>query len=116
MARAKKDLENAMHLILPASASWQTPVMTCSSVIENGTVPVWEKVLAHQEIVKRSGEFDQRRKSQALEWMWTLVEDGLKQMFRQNQRIDAQIPSVSSQVARGEISPTAAARTLLSYL
>jgi LAO/AO transport system kinase len=116
VARAKKDLENAMHLILPASAAWQTPVMTCSSVTENGTVPVWEKVLAHQTIFKSSGEFDQRRKSQALEWMWTLVEDGLKQMFKTNQKVNAQIPAVSSQVAKGEISPSAAARTLLSYL
>jgi len=116
VARAKKDLENAMHLILPVSASWHTPVMTCSSVETNGTVPVWEKVLAHQDIVKRSGEFDQRRKNQALEWMWTLVEDGLKQMFKDNHQINAQIPAVSGQVAKGEISPTAAARTLLSYL
>ena len=116
VARAKKDLENAMHLILPASASWQTPVMTCSSVIENGTVPVWETVLKHRKIFKASGEFDQRRKNQALEWMWTLVEEGLKQMFKDNREINAQIPKVSGQVAEGEISPTAAARTLLSYL
>jgi LAO/AO transport system kinase len=116
VARAKKDLENAMHLILPASAAWQTPVMTCSSVTENGTVPVWETVLEHQKIFKTSGEFDQRRKNQALEWMWTLVEDGLKQMFKTNHKVTAQIPVVSNQVAKGEVSPSAAARTLLSYL
>ncbi|MEX1314974.1 MAG: methylmalonyl Co-A mutase-associated GTPase MeaB [Desulfotignum sp.] len=116
VARAKKDLENAMHLIMPASAAWQTPVMTCSSVTENGTVPVWETVLKHRNIFKASGEFDQRRKNQALEWMWTLVEDGLRQMFKDNRKINAQIPVVSGQVVKGEISPTAAARTLLSYL
>jgi hypothetical protein len=48
--------------------------------------------------------------------MWTLVEDGLKQMFKNNHQINAQIPAVSGQVAKGEISPTAAARKLLSYL
>jgi LAO/AO transport system kinase len=116
VARAKKDLENAMHMIIPASADWQTPVMTCSSVVENGTVPIWEKVLEHKIICKASGEFDQRRKSQALEWMWTLVDEGLKQMFKNNQQINAQIPGVSHQVAQGKISPSAAARTLLSYL
>ncbi|MFN2358007.1 MAG: methylmalonyl Co-A mutase-associated GTPase MeaB [Desulfotignum sp.] len=116
VARAKKDLENAMHMIIPATANWQTPVMTCSSVVENGTVPVWETVLEHKKICKTSGEFDQRRKSQALEWMWTLVDEGLKQMFKNNQNINAQIPAVSHQVAQGKISPTAAARTLLSYL
>ncbi|MCA1784587.1 MAG: methylmalonyl Co-A mutase-associated GTPase MeaB, partial [Desulfobacteraceae bacterium] len=99
VARAKKDLENAMHMIIPATANWQTPVMTCSSVVENGTVPVWETVLEHKKICKTSGEFDQRRKSQALEWMWTLVDEGLKQMFKNNQNINAQIPAVSHQVA-----------------
>lgn len=116
VARAKKDLENAMHLILQASAAWQTPVMTCSSVTKNGTVPVWEKVLAHRKTVKASGEFDQRRKNQALEWMWTLVDEGLKQVFKNNQKINALIPALSHQVAEGKISPSAAARTLLSYL
>jgi LAO/AO transport system kinase len=115
VARAKKDLENAMHLILPASASWQTPVMTCSSVEKNGTVPVWEKVRAHQDIVKRSGEFDQRRKSQALEWMWTLVEDGLKQMFTDNEAIRREIPVLSRQVQDEKTTPLAAAERLLSY-
>ncbi|MCF8092806.1 MAG: methylmalonyl Co-A mutase-associated GTPase MeaB [Desulfotignum sp.] len=116
VARAKKDLENAMHLILPATAAWHTPVMTCSSVVEKGTVPVWETVLKHRETVKACGEFEQRRKNQALEWMWTLVDEGLKQMFKNNQQIDVQIPVVSNQVAKGEISPSAAARMLLSYL
>jgi LAO/AO transport system kinase len=116
VVRAKKDLENAMHMIIPASADWQTPVMTCSSVVEKGTVPIWEKVLEHKKICKTSGEFDLRRKSQALEWMWTLVDEGLKQMFKNNQQINAQIPAVSHQVAQGKISPSAAARTLLSYL
>jgi LAO/AO transport system kinase len=115
VARAKKDLENAMHLILPASASWQTPVMTCSSVIENGTVPIWEKVLAHQQIVKRSGEFAQRRKNQALEWMWTLVEDGLKIRFHNHEAIRRQIPVLSQQVREEKITPSAAAEKLLSY-
>ena len=116
VAQAKKDLENAMHLILPAAAAWQTPVMTCSSVEEKGTVPVWEKVLAHRKICRASGDFDQRRRNQALEWMWTLVDEGLKQMFKNNRQIDAQIPAVSHQVAQGKISPSAAARALLSYL
>jgi hypothetical protein len=104
-----------MHLILPASASWQTPVMTCSSVEKNGTVPVWEKVRAHQDIVKRSGEFDQRRKSQALEWMWTLVEDGLKRRFHNHEAICRQIPVLSQQVRDEKITPSAAAEKLLSY-
>lgn len=114
--KAKRDLEIAMHLIAAETPTWHTPVLTCSSVMEGGTRSVWETVLAHQEKFKQSGEFDQRRKKQSLDWMWTLVEEGLKQRFKNNETINRQIPLVSFQVENGKISPSAGAEQLLSYL
>jgi len=114
--RAKRDLEVAMHLIRPASPTWSTPVVTCSSVVEGGTKNIWEIVLDHQDKFKISGEFQQRRKQQSLEWMWTLVEDGLKQRFKNNEKINNIIPAISQQVENDKISPSAAAEELLSYL
>ncbi len=114
--KAKGDLEIAMHLISPESPTWSTPVMTCSSVIEGGTKDVWKTVLEHNKKFKASGEFNQRRKSQSLEWMWTLVEDGLKQRFKHNEKINKEIPKISQQVKEDKISPSAAAEVLLSYL
>ena len=114
--KAKADLEMAMHLIRPESSNWSTPVLTCSSVVDGGTRSVWETILDHHEKFKASGEFLQRRKKQNLEWMWTLVEDGLKQRFRNDQKINKEIPFISRQVENEKISPTAAAEELLSYL
>ncbi len=114
--KAKRDLEIAMHLIASETPTWHTPVLTCSSVMEGGTCSVWDTVLEHREKFKQSGEFDQRRKKQSLEWMWTLVEEGLKQRFKNNETINSQIPLVSYQVENGKISPSAAAEQLLSYL
>ncbi len=51
-----------------------------------------------------------------LEWMWTLVEDGLKQQFKNSEKINEKIPVVSHQVENDKISPSAAAELLLSYL
>ncbi|MCP4720258.1 MAG: methylmalonyl Co-A mutase-associated GTPase MeaB, partial [Desulfobacteraceae bacterium] len=114
--KAQKDLELAMHLIAPETPTWNTPVLTCSSVIEGGTKNVWETVLEHRSKFKATKEFEQRRKKQSLEWMWTLVEEGLKQRFKHNKKINEQIPLVSNQVENEKISPSAAAERLLSYL
>ena len=114
--QTRQDLEIAMHLVAPESPTWHTPVLTCSSVTEGGTKEVWETVLAHQEKFKGTGEFGQRRKAQALEWMWTLVDEGLHARFRENQEIKAQIPVVAGKVENEQISPSAAARMLLALL
>ncbi|WP_022665155.1 methylmalonyl Co-A mutase-associated GTPase MeaB [Desulfospira joergensenii] len=114
--RARLDLEIAMKMICSETPTWRTPVMTCSSVMDRGTLPVWETVLDHRSKFKETGEFDQRRKRQALEWMWTLVNEGLKQRFKDNAKIKEQIPVVSRQVENDKISPSAGAETLLSYL
>lgn len=114
--KAKTDLETALHFIRPETRTWSTPVLTCSSVVEGGTKKVWDMVLDHNQKFKASGEFMQRRRHQSLEWMWTLVEDGLKKRFRDNKKINETIPAISQQVENEKISPSAAADMLLSYL
>ncbi len=114
--RARVDLETAMHFLNPDSPNWSTPVLTCSSLVDQGTKKVWEAVLDHQEKFTTSGEFALRRKKQSLEWMWTLVDAGLKHLFKNNEKINEHIPTISQQVEAQKISPSAAAQTLLSYL
>jgi len=114
--QTRQDLEVAMHMVAPDTPTWHTPVLTCSSVVDGGTWAIWEMVLEHRQKFLSTGEFDQRRRSQSLEWMWTLVDEGLHRRFRENETIKLKIPMVSSQVENQKISPSAAARALLGYL
>ena len=114
--RAKRDLEIAMHLIQPTSLTWTTPVLSCSSVTEGGTKNIWDTILDHNKKFKTSGEFELRRKNQSIEWMWALVEEGLKQRFKNNEKINRKIPSISNMVENDKVSPSTAAEKLLSYL
>ncbi len=114
--KAKGDLETALHFIRPETRTWSPPVLTCSSVVEGGTKKVWDMVLEHHQRFKATGEFSLRRKKQSLEWMWTLVEEGLRKRFQNNKIINAEIPSISQQVENETITPSAAADKLLSYL
>lgn len=114
--QARTDLEMAMHMIAPSTPTWNTPVMTCSSVTDGGTWDVWETILLHRKKFQDTGEFELRRRKQSEDWMWTLVEDGLKNRFRQNEKIREQIPAVSKKVRDDRMSPSAAAEFLLSFL
>jgi len=116
VAQTRQDLEMAMHMVAPDTPTWHTPVLTCSSVTQGGTRAVWDTVLEHRQKFKETGEFDQRRRGQSLEWMWTLVHEGLKQRFRENEKIKNEIPVISGRVENQKISPSAAARALLAYL
>lgn len=114
--KAKGQLEVAMHFTCPESPTWTTPVLTCSSLEKGGTKIVWETVMDHHKRFKATKEFELRRKKQNLDWMWTLVEDGLKKRFKNNKRITKEIQVVSGKVEDERLSPSAAAEKLLSYL
>jgi LAO/AO transport system kinase len=114
--KAKQELEIALHFMRPESPNWSTPVLSCSSVTDGGTGHIWDMVLDHNKKFKTSGEFLQRRKKQSLEWMWTLVQEGLQTRFHTNENIRQDIPILSKDVQDDRITPAAAAQRLLAYL
>ncbi len=113
--QARHEFELAMHFLSPVFPSWTTPVLKCSSIIEKGTQNIWKTILDHRKKMKETGEFEEKRRSQALEWMWTLVNEGLKLKFNENSIIAEKIPKIEAKVERELISPTTAAEELLSY-
>ena len=48
--------------------------------------------------------------------MWSLIESGLHQFFRNHPQVHAALPKLSSQVAGGTTTPGTAAQRLLAYL
>ena len=114
--RAQKDYETALHLLRPASPNWSPPVLTCSARELTGIEEIWAVVLKHRDVMTASCEMDQNRRSQALSWMWSLVEEGLKDRFHHHPEVQLHLPQLSRQVENGMLSPTAAACQLLFFL
>ncbi|MDA8140811.1 MAG: methylmalonyl Co-A mutase-associated GTPase MeaB [Desulfobacteraceae bacterium] len=112
----RKELENALHLTQPASAAWSVPVVTCSAMTQAGLDQIWQLVLEHRQRVMASGELEARRREQALQWMWALIEEGLKERFQRHLTVQSILPQMLDQVRRGETAPTTAARELLFLL
>jgi len=113
---AKKAYENALSLLTPSSPSWRPPVLTCSALMGTGIEALWDTVLAYREKLAATGEFDQKRRRQSLDWMWVLVEEGLKARFYSNREVQAHLSKIQQAVENGTVSPTVAANDLLLLL
>jgi LAO/AO transport system kinase len=111
--RARREYENALHYLNPASLNWTPPVLTCSALTMTGIDTIWNAVLAHREKLTASGELEIKRQKQSLDWMWTLVEEGLKERFNHNEKIKTRLANMIGAVEKGNMAPTAAAMELL---
>ena len=116
--RACRQFENALHYLTPASPIWTPRALTCSSLeIDNpGILKIWETVLEHRSLYLNSGALEDKRRQQALDWMWSLLEEGLKERFFSNPNIVKQLSKMTKDVENGDITPTAAADELLFSL
>ena len=116
--RACQQFENALHYLTPASPVWAPRAMTCSSLeLDNpGILKIWETILEHRRLYLESGALENKRQQQALDWMWSLLEEGLRERFFSNPNIVKRLPQMTRSVEKGEITPTAAADELLFSL
>ena len=114
--RAGKEYENALHLLRPFSSAWSPTVKICSALEASGIDQIWSMILSHREKFSASGELDAKRRHQSLDWMWSLVEEGLRERFRKNSDVKRELPEIIEAVEKGETTPTVAASRLLFFL
>ena len=114
--KAAKIYTNALELLQPPSPNWKPPVLTCSSLEMTGISEIWQTVLRFHKKFKASGELEHKRQEQTLDWLWSLIEDGLKERFYTNPEIKRILEQTTRAVADGEIAPTHAADKLLFSL
>lgn len=114
--KARRLYENALHLLNPASPRWSPPVLTCSALAAKGIREIWQTILSHRKIFEKSGELRQKRRTQALDWMWSMVEEELKYRFYSATAVKKALPGIIHRVEKGILSPTIAAAELLFSL
>lgn len=112
-ARTRLEYAHALQLMRPSSPSWTPPVRTASARTGEGMESVWETVEQHRAALSASGELQERRRRQSRAWMWTLVEEGLRELFRSHPTVVERLPVLEKDVEAQQISPAAAARALL---
>ncbi len=113
---AQKEYQTALHMLLPNSPNWSPPVLTCSAMEGKGIDKIWETILDHRDKLTVSGEMAKKRKTQALDWMAFLIDEGLRHWFYTSPHVREALPTLRRNVEEKKTSPTAAADSLLAFL
>jgi LAO/AO transport system kinase len=77
-----------------SSDDWSTPVLTCSALTNIGLDDVWAQISAHHARLSSTGELENKRRAQLVEWTRALVRSRLLARLEQ--------PGVREIVARSE--------------
>ncbi len=113
---AAAQMRSALSMLHPASPNWQPPVLTLSATRKDGLENFWQIIEKFRVALTASGEFDARRRHQALAWMWQQIDSGLRSHFRQHPSVKSELRELSAAVDAGTTTPTAAARHLLALV
>lgn len=113
---AKSQMKTAMTLLRPNSPNWRPPVLTVSALAKQGIPDFWAEIQRFRSIMTNSGELESKRHRQSVDWMWNMIDSGLRHYFREFPDVHAALPSMSKDVAEGRMTPGAAAHKLLGFL
>ncbi len=110
---AEAQIRSALHVLRRLYPEWEPPVLKVSARRHQGIAEFWETVLAHREALSRTGSFEAKRQAQALDWMWAMIEGGLKIRFHASPAVQEVLATTCDAVSRGELAPGIAAAQLL---
>ena len=107
---ARAVYENALSLF---SRERPVPVVTTSAITGDGMAHIKTTLFDFHAMDKVSGLLGARRKKQQVDWLWTLVETGLMERFKQDPKMIDFIDKMVGRVASGELFAGHAALRLL---
>lgn len=114
--RAATEYRAALQILTPQSATWSPPVLTISGLSNHGLDMLWAKILEHREKMTATGEFDQRRQRQAVEWMHEMLNDRVMTSLHSNPKIAERMPTIDAEVRSGRLLPTLAVDEILALI
>jgi LAO/AO transport system kinase len=114
--QSASDYRGALGLITPSSANWQPPVVTISGLSNLGLDELWQKVLDHRARMIASGEFQERRKAQAVGWMHDLLTERLMGLIRHDKAMSRRLTDCETRVRQGALTPSRAVDEIMEHL
>lgn len=107
------EFERVMNYLSPATEGWVPPVRAVSSMTRAGIPEAWGEVELYFAHVRADGQFDRRRREQAISWWESLVEQELRSRFLAEPRVAALAKKLKAAVLQGALAPSLAAEELL---
>lgn len=113
---AAAEYRAALSILTPQSATWRPPVVTISGRTNIGLDTLWVQIEEHRQKTTATGEFAERRRTQALSWMHDMLEDRLMEALRSNPRVAEALPGLEDDVRHGRLLPTLAVERILDLM
>ena len=110
---ARLQVEGVLEMIASATPDWRPPALALSAATGAGIAEFWSQVGRYVEAMKKSGAFAGRRRRQAVDWMWSLIDSGLRADFRHHPGVTERLAALVDAVGAGRVTATAAANELL---
>ena len=114
--RSASEYRAALSLLTPTSANWRPPVVAISGLTNYGLDALWEQVRSHRDRLTATGEFQARRKDQAVRWMHDMIANEFHRMMSSNKKIAAALTAAEQEVRAGTLAPTAAVSQIMDLL
>ena len=110
---ALQDRIGRCRVLTPRSANWTTPVVLISGLGNTGLDELWQRIREHRKLMTASGEFVERRKQQAVNWMHDMLLDRLRDQLYANPRVAERLPLLEAMVGEGEMTPALAVEEVM---
>src|SRR5574344_1161749 len=110
---ARGEFERMIEFIRPATEGWQTHAYLASAIKKTGLKELWDIIREFEKTTKASGVFEKRRKSQVLDWVHSMIDEHLHNLFFNDPLIQGRLPLVRESVVNGIISPSQAVTELI---
>lgn len=106
--KAKHDYEQALQILRHDTDI--PPVLSCSSVTKNGLPEIQQTI--ENYFTKKSEKIEAKRNRQGIDWMWQLISDELKDLFRESVGTSDVKAQETEVLSKRMTSPEAAAKLL----
>lgn len=110
---ARAEYERMIEFIRPATEGWPTHAYLASAYTKMGLPELWTVIQAFKKQTTESGVFQKRRDGQLLDWMHSMIDEHLHNLFFEDRVITGRMPEVKAAVLDGSISPTQAVKELI---
>lgn len=105
---AKRDYQNALHLLKPKYPGISVPVMLSSALSGKGVLEIWNYIEEFVDTLKKRGLFEQKRKDQQWNWFLRLTEEKVLQHFWNKREVTKELDQLKQMILKGETTPVMA--------
>ena len=114
--RAVMEYQHALNILNPKSANWKPRSLSCSAYTGEGLLAIWETICDYKRLLKDAGEWEEKRKSQQVEWMWAIIRERILSKIETNEKVQSLVPQLELQVAESKLTPALAALEILTVI